>query len=329
MKKIIFFFLLVAIVSCSDKELLTPSMAEVDFVRIEDDPSDPLQHLRYSIFEKHNVSLYFNDTLGVETRVNASGGNYLHYFTLKPYFIPGGNNDDFLRYKLYDKEKLPQMVDFVKDLSTDFLEKMPQSLNIRNILIVDTVGNGVTSFDYYQGYNTIVVGSMVERYSETFWEDLRFTLCRSKALSDNDWLIANYYSISNRFYKGTNKFKSYAHVVIETQEDFDGYIVSLGWDYIWKKGFFITPARINNSFTKLSDLGFLVRHYLDPSLKDPSIQEKDWLTPTQKQDLDSYVELLLNNSYAETVAKYEDYPVIMEKYHLLRERFAAFGVVIE
>lgn len=331
MKKLIYFFLLIAIVSCSEEDALTPSMAEVDFVKIKDDPSDPLQHQRYQIYERYNVSLYFNDTLGVETKMDSNGESYLHYFILKPHYAPNGNSENNLRYVLYEKEELPQMVEFTKDLGNNFLDKMPKVMNIHNVLIVDSIFVGFypVKKEYFLGFNTIVVSDVVEKYNENFWEDLRIKICSDKALAEYAWQRDNFFPISNALnVASTSSLKSYTKG-LNNQSDIDFYLnyPGYGWPYLFQY-MLITPERINGSQT-LADVGFLERLSFDPNLNDPSVLEKDWITPNEKEDLNSYVQLLFTKTPVEVAEIYKNYPVVLKKYNLLKERFESFGITFE
>lgn len=313
-------------VACQKEEALTPSdIDNPNWIVIHDDPSDPIQHQRYLIYKNYNVSVYFNDTLGQEERIDNSGDKYTYYELLRPFHIPTGylNGDTITSF--LTKSEIALQERLFEKLGSDFIEKLPEIFNVRNILFVNKMQDRLKKdIRYFLGYNTVVV-SEVDSYTDTFWNDLRIKICIDMALADYAWERDHFYTISNNLSSSTNSLKAYSK---GEKKEFDMMVQSgYGWDYIYQ-WMATSPVRINGS-NCLEDVGFLSRNPGDPNIDDPEVPKKDWMTPVVKADLEDYTDLLFNNSEAEVIEKYGNYPVVMKKYYVFKARFEAFGITFE
>ncbi len=64
MKNILYILLAVFLFGCSKEDSLTQKLEYENLYVIEDDPSDPVKHQVYEIYQRYNVPVYFNDTIG-------------------------------------------------------------------------------------------------------------------------------------------------------------------------------------------------------------------------------------------------------------------------
>ena len=75
--------------SCSDdSKRLSPSYQDINWFEIEDS-KDEIDHLRYCIYEKTMISIYYNNKLGEQERgEDAFGDKIIHEEFLLPEYQP-------------------------------------------------------------------------------------------------------------------------------------------------------------------------------------------------------------------------------------------------
>lgn len=142
MKYLIFCISLIfAFSSCQKEDELTN---EVDFSNpfvIEDDLNDAVQHARFEIYDKYNVAVYFNDTVGRQLIRNDINGNpYYRYETLDMPWTFFNDNDveSNVTYKYFytgTEERQLKVLDCLATFLGDLNEKMRPAI----IMAVDSV----------------------------------------------------------------------------------------------------------------------------------------------------------------------------------------------
>lgn len=164
MKKKILFCGLLALFfawACEEDDNLQPSGIERDWLAIEDDPNDPLTHLRYEIYTNYGVSVYFNDTLGSETRYDRYGNPYTHYETLKIGYNLVTNNKPY--YVLSDDEE--DMMAALEAMNKYLFPILPEDQRPVSYLLVDSLKLGSNTAqpyveEYYKFLRTTCIGSV-------------------------------------------------------------------------------------------------------------------------------------------------------------------------
>ena len=81
--KFLYVLLLSVLFSACDKEdNLTPSNLGKDWFTIENS-EDPVDRAIYQFYEETGIPVFYNDTIGQETRVDNWGNSYTHYEILQ------------------------------------------------------------------------------------------------------------------------------------------------------------------------------------------------------------------------------------------------------
>ena len=85
MKKNKFLYILllsVLFVACDKEDNLTPSNLGKDWFTIENS-DDPVDRAIYQFYVETGIPVFYNDTIGQETRVDNWGNSYTHYEVLQ------------------------------------------------------------------------------------------------------------------------------------------------------------------------------------------------------------------------------------------------------
>lgn len=144
---------------CHEDDELVPSGIDKDWLVIEDDPNDPITHLRYTIYRDYGVSVFFNDTLGAETRYDRYGNPYTHYETLKVGFNLVTNSKPY--YVLSDDEE--DMMAALEAMNKYLFPILPEDQRPVTYLLVDSLklnSNQVYVEEYYKYLRTTCIGSV-------------------------------------------------------------------------------------------------------------------------------------------------------------------------
>lgn len=138
MKNLFYVMMVFFILSC-DKEDLTPSIIHDNLYAIQDDPTDPVKHRIYELYEKYDVSIYFNDTVGKYFVKNDIYGNpYYRYERLDYNWKFYSDNSSTVRYKyFYQTDPARQMISL--DFTERFLKELSAPLRPYAIFLVDSV----------------------------------------------------------------------------------------------------------------------------------------------------------------------------------------------
>lgn len=291
MKKTYYFLILcvLGLFACGKEDALTPNEAPVNYFIIPADATDAESVLRREFYEKYGVHLLFNDTLHHEL-----GG---YYSDGTPYY-----NTELLdiRYSMTYQDLTEMSYNYITDIEdqrqaveiveTDILshlgEKMlPYSmLLVRNLQVQDWGILMPTA--YYKGERCFVInaGTM----SDTT-DSARQDMCNDifsnliiNALDNETITLENFYAYGMEYYGGY--FMDYG----------------LGGDY----GLFLTQEEVEyvNSLGFLGDINTLMMSF-----------------PTSDTDLNNYVQAIIYDTEDNFKATYAAYPIILEKYDILKE----------
>lgn len=207
MRKLLYIFIAInclSIVSCSDDdEQLKPSGEEKNWFVIEDS-DDPIDHLRYEIFQSLGVPVYYNDTIGSMIRYNFKGQPYTYYEVLQAFYIPGTTKPsaNINYYRLLPREEKSQLSEILEGIRDRVLEPLRDKIYIPSILLVDTLET-LQSDLVYRGFNTVVVGGVLQFGTLSSGEQEKYldTILSSIVAYDvyanfPDYLEQNFYVLS-------------------------------------------------------------------------------------------------------------------------------------
>lgn len=149
-------------VSCSDHEDVLEN--KLDFSSpyvIEDDPSDPIQHHRYLIFEEYGVPVFFNDTVS-ETYIGEgyNGKPIYRYETLDLNWSFSSHNKNSVTYN-YDYITEPELQELSLLFVDEFLKEASKPMRPFSIFLTKTLSistsTGTNIPDFHTGFRTLVI----------------------------------------------------------------------------------------------------------------------------------------------------------------------------
>lgn len=313
MKKLfIYIFLFSCIFSACDTENdLEPSGAERNWLIVEDNPNDPIDHQRYLIFKDSGIPIYYNDTVGSEQRFSPTKQWYTYYEILQVFYSPGSatpieRNANFQLVEV--RENISPVLDF---LQTEVLSMIPEEIYVPSILLVDTL-NSPSGTVAHKGLNTIVLSNVRRFASMNDVEKkaykgaaLRALVASSLVALESEWLEENFYELS---YATNPDNKSYIYSTATT-----GYMV-----YRAAQGYPIEEQT-------LATLGFIGTR-TKPSAGSA---ERLWTVPEKYQDVNQYCEAIFAFTEDEFIALHGEKPVVMAKYYVLRGKIEEYGFTFE
>ena len=192
MKKLLYILLLSSIMcACGDEEgMLEPQMQFENLYTIVDDPDDAIKHRVYEIYEKYDVPVYFNDTIGkILVKTDVNGNPYYRDETL----------DLAWNFNSYDKNvtyEYTYCIDPVEqqnmlDAIVYYLENSAKTLYpyaffvCRNVSTVDKKTDKVTKWEgKYNLNNFRTITLMTENWSsEDNIEDVMTEMKRSYVIN--------------------------------------------------------------------------------------------------------------------------------------------------
>lgn len=296
--------------ACRDEDEIGPIVGEKDWFVLEDS-DDPIDGQRYEIYKEFGIPVYYNDTIGSETRYAVSGEPYTYYECLKVFYNPGGDLISGRYTLLEDKNDTQEVLTY---LQTELLPKVPESFYIPSVLLVDSLVVGTDSLAY-KGFNTVVCAKVKEfagmdAENKQWWIGGVMSAMVSGNLLNNEsaWLEENFYAKSLAVVPEANQ----QYVYSETRQNRVSYAYA--------------QMDVPDEEKTLGSLGFL-NHKWRPTL--PTQTEKDANTPNKEGDLKQYCEAIFALSVAEFTERWGEYPVVMEKYEAMKGKLEEYGFVIE
>ena len=342
MKKHILFLSLFCLFAWScgkNEDDLTPSGLEKDWLVLEDS-EDPIDHLRYEIYTQTGYPIYYNDTVGSEERYSAGSGLYYTYYeVLQVFYSPGAPTpgSSSARYTLVkDKNSLEDLLIFLRD---KVLPEVPENTYLPSILVVDTLITPTGDSLAYKGLNTTVLGQ-AHRFQEMTDAEkdlmkgafLASCIMSTLSLNEAEWLENEFYALSYATVPSSLTGRVYS---TDAQ---DWRVYSAGVKHIGFLGMIGTK-------TGPSTVGSGNR------LPDNPYHPNMWVQPTQAQDVQQYCQAILAypeeefmERYAkgtiyttETIDGYEqvvsseevEFPVVKEKYYVMRAKLEEYGFTIK
>ena len=331
--------------ACGDNDDdIMPSNSERNWLIVEDNPNDAIDHQRYLIFQETGIPIYYNDTIGEEIRYSSiTDETYIHHEILQVFYNPGFTTPAFARYTLVkNRDNLEEALVFLRD---EVIPEIPDNAYLPSILLVDTLITPSGDSYVYKGLNTTVVGQMhrFHEMDELEKNNIKGEFLASIIMSiltqnETKWLESEFYGLTyavnpdrgSDIYSGSNN--RYVYNVAGTS--LDRHIGALG--FIGTK---TKPSTTTISKNKLPD--------------DPYHPEM-WITPTKEQDIQQYCRAILGLSEAEFMEQYAkakiygydatwiagqgtvevanpakdknvEFPVVKAKYRVLKEKLKEYG----
>ena len=188
---------------CGDDDNLSPSDLDGDWYVLTDS-EDPLDHLRYTVYQTYGIPVFYNDTIGSQNRgVDYTGLPIIYYEVLNPnYSIE--SSTEYAKYELsYDRETIIVGVEFIRD--EVFPRLVSSKLYPRSFLLVNKLtlnASGSSSYQHeecaYRGMMTSCV-SLVEEIGEMTDAEIKRMACEIAAEEYTTYLMENSYSLLETF----------------------------------------------------------------------------------------------------------------------------------
>lgn len=167
MKKLLYIVIGLLFMSCS-KDDLDQSVIYENLYTIQDDPSDPVRHRIWQIYEKYGAPVYFNDTIGkYYVKDDINGNPFYRYELLDLNWNFYSDNSDKITYKKFYQTDTDQQM-----ISLDFVEKLLEKISIPlqpyaifladSIVIVDKK-SGSEHNDHYLQFNLLSLNRLHKR----------------------------------------------------------------------------------------------------------------------------------------------------------------------
>lgn len=283
---------MLAFTACSDDDgSLSPSLDDKDWWEIKDNPGNELDHLIYEVYKSTGVSIFYNDTIGREVRVDDFGNSY-DYFKIIDIDYDIVNRSEKAKYELaYRDGHREAGVVFLRDR---VIPRLMPGMRPRCFLIVDYLQlnpNGLPwEGSVYRGMEATVVG----RLSTLAWmSENELNRMAAEVLASG---IANY--IVNHESVELEQFYNQSTVVSgdDVRTMYDTYI------YAW-----------NPDFEVPQYYGFLSSSWYFEEDEDM------YKTPTEVQDVVQYVTEVMIGDDDGFMEKYAPYEVVRKKYRIMQK----------
>ena len=301
---------MVVLAACGE-DTIVPSSHERNWLVVEDNPLDSLDHLRYEVYKQTGIPVYYNDTIGSEQRTTLAGQPYTYYEVLQVFYSPGRITPSWAvaNYQLpQHRADVPAVVAFLRD---EVFPQLGGRMYVPSVLLVDTL-NSTSGTVAYRGMNTIVLSNVrrfsgmdsLQRkaYKGSF---LRAAVAGTLMNCEEEWLEENFFALT---YAVNPDYKAFAYSTSSV-----GYGV-----YKALQGFPLADQR-------LSVLGFIGTR-VEPQ---PGVAERSWLVPEKHQDVDQFCEAVINCPQAVFEAAHAGEEVVLAKYCVMRKKLLEYGIALE
>ncbi|MDR0766052.1 MAG: hypothetical protein LBF09_03825 [Odoribacteraceae bacterium] len=157
--------ILLAACHSDDEGLLSPSLLDKDWLRVEDS-TDPLDRARYEIYREHGISIFYSDTLGKLFRgINVYGDSIIHVEKLDPFYSVTGQ-DASTTYAL--SKNRDDLLDGVRFFKENILPTLLPAFYPGTVLLVgeltlnafNTEDRGKRPGNVYNGYRTMILSNV-------------------------------------------------------------------------------------------------------------------------------------------------------------------------
>ena len=309
---IITMFVLLGVLSSCRKEQVTifPDY-DRNWLVVDDDPNDAVIHDTYLFYQDTGIPIYFNDTIGIQERVDVFGNTYNHYEKLSLVYSLGGVQSGAIplvySFTYCDKSDVPAALDYLED---NIISAIPQGIYVPSILLVESMQTNAFGTYAYKGLNTIVIGevSKIPTMADTTRQKYKGAILR--AILTNAVLDSKYSDLLYKFYDESRKFS--------TQKD--TYSMSMSYlNYNYYYNYIDAGGLEYSSSVTVQQLGFLSA--------DP---RNTWYTPMSTWiDVCMYIEAICGSTPAEFQQLYGSYPAIMAKYEYIEQILQDIGYQVQ
>src|SRR5687767_6146065 len=143
--------------SCSKKEAaLAPSNKDENYLVVNDNPNDPIQHVVYELYKATGIPVFYNDTIARRQVGDSAGIPQYFYIKLMVNYSPATGASNNLNYTLLPKERrVKSMLDLLKNELLTVLPPLP-SVFLTDSLFTPLPGIPIIR-DAHVGFNTVAI----------------------------------------------------------------------------------------------------------------------------------------------------------------------------
>lgn len=288
-------FLSVLFMACDKEDHLTPSNVGKDWFTLEDS-NDPVDHAIYQFYTETGIPVFYNDTIGEETRYDNWGNPYTHYEILQFGSSSLGGTETpnpFRSYELCPKEDVIDGLEFLRD---EIVPVLPESIKITSFLLLESLtpwNPSVVSNEAFKGLNTVLVSrvSELKNMSDAERQQMKGAIFNAVLATP----VSGYTEELAVFYQATRSCYT------------ENLYYCSGWNFYYRYG-----------FSDPRTVGFL---------KDPNPSDYSYF-PTETQDVGMYIKAIFTYTPEEFEALYGTFSVVMTKYEIMRTVLRDIGVSI-
>lgn len=295
-------------VACDKDENLSPSKGERNWLVVEDS-DDPIDHLRYQIFEEFGIPVYYNDTIGSEQRESVAGP-YTYYERLQIFYNPGGISLKGRFWLTEDKNKLQPVLQFLRE---EMLPMIPETFYIPSLLLVDSV-YAPENATAHKGFNTVVCGGAsdfpeMDAGEMKWWRGAVMCSVLSGGMleQESEWLKKHFYAKSIAVDRRTTMYSTAAKKC-----------------YVYQALAQLTVDKVITVEEQCLGLCGFLNYKLDPAKK-----ERETYVPTREEDVQQFCETIFAMTPEEFEGRWGKFPVVMAKYEAMKGKLKEYGFTFE
>lgn len=313
---IIYYFLVLLFGACTDDEnkTLAPTGADVDWFAISAS-LDEVDNLRYEIYRDTKISVFYTDTIGRECRgIDSYGDSIIHYEVLMPFYTLSSAVQTITYSLSYDRQAIKDGILFIRDY---VIERLREKAYPRSFLLVEdltlkanlSIENGRREGSVYKGLVTTIISHIGKLSTMTNQEKMELA---NEVVAPiwYEYLTGQDISLFNNFYAVSPSS------VASGVKVYNALVNSLSSN----------PLTISNSLWYT--YGFLT-YNPDKALGKNTLSGKilSFYTPTEEQDILSFIQAVLNYSEEEfqnLYGGYDGYVHLLEKYRIVKEILSVY-----
>ena len=287
---------------CQQEDDLQPSYIDKDWMVVEDDPNNPLTHLRYTIYTDYGVPVFVNDTLGSEIRHDRYGEPYVHYELLRMGYNLTTSSSHY--YVLADDTA--DMMAALEVMQEYLFDILPEDRRPVSYMLVDSLQIGKDMpFDSYYKYLRTTCVSNIERFKTMSDSAKQSTMAELAGLEYVTELIES---------ADTNLVHQFDSVGHDVRLDTRVYLPNM-----WRAQYAVKQSTsAAREVPRPETFGFL-------AYRDRQLNAIYW--PTRDQNWAGFVGMVLTKTEEEVRAQYEQDTCVIQRYELMRQIMQNAGII--
>ena len=319
MRNAIYLILALLILGCEKENGLTSQIELENLYEIKDDPSDPIKHRVYEIYDRYGVPVYFNDTIGkIFVKRDVTGKDVYRYETLDlAWGFTSYNRLTYTYEYMTDPEEQLKALGIIED----YLKLAAKPLWPFNFFVTKsakTIDTQDQEKIYEKGsytinYRTVLMtGDWTDSQIITLPETMMKEMVKSKIMNYTD-LLAAFNDVSDKVW--------YGPMWSELDPHWYDYVDGTTWPR-----YFFGPSALSDSWfgcnvmapEELAEFRAAVRAAIGQFGFVSGSKFTSVMSPANMEDdLNAYITEILQHSKEEFEQLWGDSPLVMKKYEIL------------